>query len=65
MAWYDALRSVYGRPYWSSRNDRLLTPSGPEGSSGSSRLMCRGVADTVDHLILICVTPVWLHSGAK
>jgi len=25
------------------RNDKLSTPSGPEGSSGSSGLVCRGV----------------------
>ena len=36
----------YGDLCWSPRNDKLLTPSGPEGSSGSSGLVCRGVAGT-------------------
>jgi len=39
----------YGDPCWSLRNDRLRTPPGPEGSNGSSYIMCRGVADRGSH----------------
>ncbi len=31
-------------PRRSPRNAKLLTPSGPEGSSGDSGVVCRGVA---------------------
>jgi len=35
---------VSGGLCWSPRDDKLWTPSGPEGSSGSSGLGRRGVA---------------------
>jgi len=37
--------SSYGVPHWHSRDDKLLTPSGPEGSSGSNGFGCRDAAD--------------------
>lgn len=33
-----------GGPAWSPRNNSLQTPPGPEGSNGSSIIVCRGVA---------------------
>ncbi len=38
---------VYGGPCRSPRNNQLRTPPGPEGSNGSSDIMCRGVAGRV------------------
>ena len=36
--------SFDGGPLWFPRNDYLQTPPGPEGSNGSSAIVCRGVA---------------------
>jgi len=40
-------QQYYGELCRSPRNDTLLTPSGLEGSSGSSGFVCRGVAGAV------------------
>lgn len=43
-------RCVYGVLHRHSRDEKLLTPSGPEGSSGSSGFGCRDVAGVERHL---------------
>ncbi len=46
-----AMAILYGDPCWSPRNDQLRTPPGPEGSNGSSDIVCRGVAGRGSHQI--------------
>lgn len=56
---------VYGDLHWFSRDDKLQTPPGPEGSNGSSGFGCRDVADVgrlhshSDYLNFIfeCISP--------
>ena len=45
-------RRIYGDPRRSPRDEKLSTPSGLEGSSGSSGFGCRGVAGWVATHIL-------------
>lgn len=46
----------YGVPYRHSRDDNLLTPSGLEGSSGSSGFGCRDAAGAECRLLNNCGT---------
>ena len=51
-----------GESRWSPRNDTLRTPPGPEGSNGSTGLVCRGVADVIrlpSHEVLHALVSTW------
>ena len=41
---FASIRALDGDPFRSPRNDGSQTPPGPEGSNGSSHIVCRGAA---------------------